>query len=360
MDCKNSDICDSKKGLVLIATVGKINQKDKEEGDRRVFQAGLDRATQSLWEMLKKRETYNGLKRDLIIVYDEGHNLSDQQTKILLDLNPNAILAASATMKVPKELEWTIVRLKKDKNYRDDDLIYTVSNKEVVGCGLIKKHIAIGGYMTPMEIAIDSLLEDMKVTEELTVKYSCGFRPKAIYVSDTNMLLATSEVDRPSIPFNERRARPIQIWKHLVARGIPPSEIAVYCDLKFDKRFPKPMEFNLFNGGDNDYDAFSKGLPVRLSSRLSFQGLCALRQIEERFLSVRLSSRLSLRWFLQVERSAFLDRPSARLAFAKHLHFLDLQPCFSYRHSITKMPNIPAKSRLFRYLFMNISCSFVD
>lgn len=259
LDCKERDLQDDKKGLILIATVGKINQKDKEEGDRRVFQTGFDNADHSLWDMLKKRQSYNGVKRDLIIIYDEGHNLSDQQTQILLDLSPTALIAASATTKVPKALEWYIARLKNEKGMRDKDLVVTVSNKEIVKSGLIKKHISLGGYLTPMELAINNLLKDMKETEEAAKKYDCRFLPKAIYVSDTNMLLATSEVDNPLVPFSERRARPIKIWRHLVEQGINPSEIAVYCNLKFDKRFPKPDNFNLFSGGDNDYDDFIKG-----------------------------------------------------------------------------------------------------
>lgn len=259
LDCKERDLQDDRKGLILIATVGKINQKDKEEGDRRVFQTGFDNADNSLWEMLRKRQTFNRVKRDLIVVYDEGHNLSDQQTKILLDLAPAAIIAASATTKVPKELEWYIARLKREKNMKDNDLVVAVSNKEVVDSGLIKKHISLGGYLTPMEMAINGLLSDMKETEIVARKYDCRFLPKAIYVSDTNMLLATSEVDNPQVPFDERRARPIQIWKHLVSQGVPPEEIAVYCNLKFDKRFPRPSNFVLFNGGDNDYEEFIKG-----------------------------------------------------------------------------------------------------
>lgn len=259
LDCKEKDVLDDKKGLILIATVGKINQKDKEEGDRRVFQTGFDNADNSLWDILKKRQTYKGSKRDLIIIYDEGHNLSDQQTQILLDLSPTALIAASATTKVPKALEWYIARLKNEKGMKDKDLVVAVSNKEVVGSGLIKKHISLGGYLTPMELAINNLLSDMKETEEVAKKYDCRFLPKAIYVSDTNMLLATSEVDNPLVPFNERRARPIKIWKYLVEQGVPPEEIAVYCNLKFDKRFPKPHNFNLFSGGDNDYEEFMKG-----------------------------------------------------------------------------------------------------
>lgn len=73
---------------------------------RRVFQTGIDNANNSLWEMLKIRKNCSGVIRDLIIIYDEGHNLSDQQTSLLLDLNPIVLIAASATTKVPKELEW--------------------------------------------------------------------------------------------------------------------------------------------------------------------------------------------------------------------------------------------------------------
>ena len=259
LTCKERDLQDDKKGLILIATVGKINQKDKEDGDRHVFQTGFDNADSSLWNMLKKRQSLLGVKRDLIIIYDEGHNLSDQQTQILLDLSPTALIAASATTKVPKALEWYIARLKNEKGMKDKDLVFAVSNKEVVDSGLIKKHISLAGYLTPMELAINNLLDDMKETEEATKKYDCRFLPKAIYVSDTNMLLATSEVDNHLIPFNERRARPIRIWRHLVEQGVPPEEIAVYCNLKFDKRFPKPDKFNLFSGGDNDYEEFTKG-----------------------------------------------------------------------------------------------------
>src|SRR5215475_7048851 len=37
LDCKPSHVEDSSRGLILVATVGKFNQKDKEEGDRKIF-----------------------------------------------------------------------------------------------------------------------------------------------------------------------------------------------------------------------------------------------------------------------------------------------------------------------------------
>ncbi|MBQ3061547.1 MAG: DEAD/DEAH box helicase family protein [Lachnospiraceae bacterium] len=259
LECKSQDVLDDAKGLVLVATVGKFNQKDKEAGDRKIFQTGLDEASESLWEILKKRENDRGEQRELVIIYDEGHNLSDQQLDLLLELKPDALIAASATTKVPQRLEKYIDRLKSDNGMTDADLITAISNKAVVDSGLIKKHISLGGYLTPMEIALNGLLADMHDVEDLCEKYGCDFRPKAIYVSNTNVLAKTSQVDNIMVPFNERLARPIQIWKHLVEQGVSPDEIAVYCDLKFDKKFPKPDNFHLFSGGDNDYEEFIAG-----------------------------------------------------------------------------------------------------
>lgn len=259
LECKSQDILDDAKGLVLVATVGKFNQKDKEAGDRKIFQTGLDEASESLWEMLKKRENDRGIQRELVIIYDEGHNLSDQQLDLLLELKPDALIAASATTKVPQRLEMDINRLKNENEMTDADLITAISNKAVVDSGLIKKHISLGGYLTPMEIALNGLLADMHDVEDLCEKYGCDFRPKAIYVSNTNVLAKTSQVDNIMVPFNERLARPIQIWKYLVEQGVSPDEIAVYCDLKFDKKFPKPDNFHLFSGGDNDYEEFIAG-----------------------------------------------------------------------------------------------------
>lgn len=102
--CTPSNVEDGEKALLLVATVGKFNQKDMEKGDRMVYQVNLDNADVSLWDMLKARKLQSGLRRPFIIVYDEGHNLSDQQTELLLKLNPDAILAASATMRIPEVL----------------------------------------------------------------------------------------------------------------------------------------------------------------------------------------------------------------------------------------------------------------
>lgn len=258
MDCRQRDIENPQGGLILIATVGKFNQADKEKGDRLVYQLALDMGDAPLWDMLKKRRDAKGQRRPFIIVYDEGHNLSDQQTHLLLELEPDVLIAASATVRIPPELGRIISRLKSDKGWKDEDLVTAVKSSDVVSSGLVKQQIILGGYVTPMEIAVDDMLESMQRAEAAAEAAGLPFRPKAIYVSNTNIVSGTP--DNSSLPFTERQARPIQIWRHLVEnRGIDPAKIAVYCNLKFEPKAPAPAHFALFNGGDNDYDRFISG-----------------------------------------------------------------------------------------------------
>ncbi|MFD2442532.1 DEAD/DEAH box helicase family protein [Bacillus sp. CGMCC 1.16607] len=259
LDANKRDIESPDSGLLLVATVGKFNQKDKEQGDRKIFRVQLDSADDSLWNLLKDRRNAKGIKRPLIIVYDEGHNLSDQQTNLLLELNPDALIAASATMKVPQSLSNTIDRLKADKGWKDEDFYTSVKSSRVVESGLIKQNLLLGGYLTPMEIAIDDMVSNIEKVEQQCKKLNMRFRPKAIYVTNTNVI-SGAEKDDIKQPFDDRKARPIVIWKYLVEhKGINPSNIAVYCNLKFDKKFPSPENFHLFSGGDSDYDDFISG-----------------------------------------------------------------------------------------------------
>lgn len=259
MDCRQSDIENPSSGLILVATVGKFNQQDQEKGDRKIYQLSFDYADLSLWDMLKKRVDNKGRRRPFIIVYDEGHNLSDQQTKLLLDLDPDALIAASATTRVPNELGKIMARLRQDKEWQDRDFVTVVKSADVVKSGLVKQQILLGGYVTPMEIAIDDMLNSMKRVEDAASQLALPFKPKAIYVTNTNTVSGKG-VDSSHVPFEERQARPIVIWRHLVEnRGIDPATIAVYCNLKFDAKFPPPPDFNLFAGGDNDYENFIAG-----------------------------------------------------------------------------------------------------
>lgn len=272
LDATPTDVEDSSTGLLLIATVGKFNQKDKEEGARKIFKVGLDAADSPLWDLLKRRRDRAGRRRPLIIVYDEGHNLSNQQTSLLAELEPDALLAASATLRVPDELTYTVSRLRNDKGWQDQDFITSIKSSDVVSAGLVKKHIMLGGYITPMELCVDDLLRDMRKAEDDARSLGLSHTPKAIYVSTTNTVDGATAKDDSLRPFKERMARPILIWRHLVeARDVDPAMIAVYCDLKFDKKAPAPAGFNLFSGGDADYDRFVTGNYRHIIFNLSLQ-----------------------------------------------------------------------------------------
>lgn len=271
LDCTQADVEDSSKGLLLIATVGKFNQKDKEQGDRKIFRAEFDTADQSLWDTLKIRQDSAKRRRPFLVVYDEGHNLSDQQTRLLLDLTPDAIIGASATLRVPDALNSTLERLRRDKNWKEEDFVATVKSSDVVTSGLIKEQIQLGGYVTPMEVAINEMLDDMRRVEALVEEEGLSFTPKAIYVSNTNVVPTANEDDTSNTAFEKRQARPIVIWRYLVQQGIDPKDIAVYCNLKFNKRCPPPPEFILFSGGDSDYERFVAGSFKHIIFNLTLQ-----------------------------------------------------------------------------------------
>lgn len=272
LDCTQQDVESASRALLLVATVGKFNQKDKEAGDRKIFKVGMDVADKSLWDRLKIRKDEKGRRRPLIVVYDEAHNLSNQQTEMLAELAPDALLAASATIRIPPELTKTIDRLKQDKGWKDEDFVTAVPSGEVVLAGLVKKHIMLGGYVTPMELCITDLVKEMHGAEKAAQVLDLSFRPKAIYVSTTNTVDGLTPKEDAARPFKERQARPILIWRHLVeSLGVDPSTIAVYCDLKFDKKMPPPPEFVLFSGGDSDYDEFINGKFQHIIFNLSLQ-----------------------------------------------------------------------------------------
>jgi type III restriction enzyme len=254
-----TDVAESTQPVVYFATVGTFNQKDKEEGTRLIFKSEIDTADESTWEALKLRLDGDDHRRPLLLVYDEGHNLTDQQMDLLLELEPDALIAASATMKLPTQLGNEVKALK-DEGWTDDELVTNVDAKAVADSGLVKSRIELGGYEAPMEETIDSLVADLRNAEKEASTHGVG-KPKAIYVSKTNIVEGNSlQKDDPRQPFKQRRSPPILIWRHLTEQcGVDPAEIAVYCSLTTHKDYPLPDEFQLFKGADKDYEAFMAG-----------------------------------------------------------------------------------------------------
>ena len=269
---KVNQIQDDTQAVLLLTTVGSFNQKSKSDGKLKVHQKDEDENDGALWEILAERKAPSTpQRRPLIVVYDEAHNLSDQQTNLLLELEPDAILAASATMRTPGRLGQIVERLKQvgwdDAPVTDAEgmptkgLITAIRSKEPVEAGLVKRQIVLGGYDTEMETTLNDMVEEFQLATSKAEELDAGFLPKAIYVCRTNISQEDGTADNPNKPFLDRKAPPILIWRYLVEeKGVPADEIAVYCDLKMNQKdYPAPADFKLFSGGDDDFNVFSEG-----------------------------------------------------------------------------------------------------
>lgn len=256
------DVANSKEALLYFATVGTFNQRDRDKSNLKIFAIDTDAIESTRWEALKVRETAEGKKRPLVIVYDEAQNLSDQQTTLLLEQQPAAFLLASATLRFPAQFDTEVIQpLRTQAEYKDEDLITSVKSSTVVASGLVKGMISLDGLNVPMEETISEMLSDMREAEKDTEAAKVSFRPKAIYVCNTNITADdASRTDDPKQPFDQRQAPPITIWRYLTEQcGVPAEEVAIYADLKTDRDFPLPPDFNLFKGGERDYDDFISG-----------------------------------------------------------------------------------------------------
>jgi type III restriction enzyme len=277
-------INDDTQALIALTTVGTFNDKERSDGTRKVHKTAEDSDREPLWKMLTERVgSTSGARRPLMIVYDEAQNLTDQQTELLFELEPNVLLVASATMKTPARLGLIIDNLKRagwtDEPTEDTGsetkkgLITAVRSSDVVDAGLIKRQVILGGYATEMETALNDMFAEFTKTTAKAEDLEAGFRPKAIYVCRTNINHEDGSQDLPTRPFNQRKAPPILIWRHLVETlKIDPAEIAVYCDLKVDRRHnPPPEGFNLFSGGEDDFSVFTAGNYRHIIFNLSLQ-----------------------------------------------------------------------------------------
>lgn len=257
-----ADVADSSEALLYFATVGTFNQKDKEESKLKIYALDTDEIESTRWEALKTRETADGVRRPLVVVYDEAQNLSDQQTTLLLEQQPSVFLLASATLQFPARFETEVIQqLRMQADYQDEDLITSVQSSTVVASGLVKGMISLDGLNAPMQETVSELLADMEDAEAAARAEGLSFRPKAIYVCNTNILSDDAgQTDDPKQPFEQRQAPPILIWRYLTEHcGVQADEVAVYADLKTDRDFPLPPDFVLFNGGESDYDDFVAG-----------------------------------------------------------------------------------------------------
>ena len=284
-------IDDGSAPLLLMTTTGLFNNRDQSEGALNIYKKDADLfGDRSPWERLIERK-HEGKRRPLLIVYDEAHNLSEQQTELLAELEPEAYLLASATLKLPSNFQKSVIQPIKlwideaedskpllalmaagpDGTPEAERFITTaVSSDKVVAAELVKKAIQFDGTTAAMERSLDDLMKRMEVlTGEISAR-GLDFMPKAIYVCKTN-IADDGEKDDANKPFQHRKAPPIRIWRYLVEeKGISPKDIAIYANLTFVEG-NKPNEVNLFSHGENDFDNFQDGNYQHIIFNLSLQ-----------------------------------------------------------------------------------------
>jgi len=245
--------------IIYLATTStfNINVKNKEDY-RLIYDKGEDEGGISGWELLKQR-TFAGEKRELFIIYDEGHHFTSQQVDMLLELEPEGIILASGTPTYAGRLGGLI----KQTKIKMEDLVVSVSTSDVVSEGLIKTKLQSIGYdEASMEGIINSLIEDLNKLNKLAKKKGLS-NLKAIYVCKTNLLeTETRQKDNLDLPFEQRKTPPILIWNHLVEKcKIDPRKIAVCARVDFNKDSPPDKRFNLFDSStkNSDYQTFLEG-----------------------------------------------------------------------------------------------------
>lgn len=285
-------ISDSSTPLMVMATTGLFNNRDQSEGALNIYKRDQDRfGDKSPWERLIER-TDNGNRRPLLIVYDEGHNLSEQQSELLAELEPDAYLLASATLKLPDSFNKSVIqhiKLWVEEAESEGDafkalqaidehgkpavkqfITTAVNSAKVVDAQLVKRAIQFDGSTAPMERCLDDLKSRLDTLQEEIDARGMGFKPKAIYVCKTN-IGDDGEKDDHTKPFAHRKAPPIRIWRYLVEeKGVDPKSVAIYANLSFVEG-NKPEEVNLFSKGESDFDEFTAGDYQHIIFNLSLQ-----------------------------------------------------------------------------------------
>lgn len=172
----------------------------------------------SPWDQLRTQ-----LKRPLWVVYDESHNQTMAQLDQLVGLNAIGFLLASATPPEGGKFDEFA------KVVADDEFLapvaaksrITVATRDVVANQLLKHTIDVENFDSDPDTLLDAVLA---LHEELTKKANdtgTALSPKALYV-----------VERSNPGKGELISRPVAIWEHLVNRGVPPENIAVYTQTK--------------------------------------------------------------------------------------------------------------------------------
>jgi type III restriction enzyme len=219
-------LIDSKDGQTIwLLTVASWNEADSaqgsgsEEARLNLHRVHADWAGDtSPWDQLR------AVARPLWIVSDESHNQSTTQLDQLADLRPKGFFMASATpVQNERFAKWSEA-LTTDETWKAlaHAGIVRVRTKDVVEAELLKTTINVIDFNSGTEESLDGALAAFRELEEAVASEGSAINPRAIYVVERSNPVKGSP--DPS--------RPVAIWQHLVANGVPMDEIAVYTDTK--------------------------------------------------------------------------------------------------------------------------------
>ncbi|QIM16037.1 hypothetical protein G7067_05770 [Leucobacter insecticola] len=172
----------------------------------------------SPWDQLR-----NEPQRPLWIVYDESHNQTSTQLEQLIGLRPVGFLLASATPPSGGQFDRFAEVVEGDDRAREiaARARYHVSTRDVVENELLKHTIMVENFDSDPDQLLDSAVALHKELTQAATAEGASITPKALYI-----------VERSNPTKDEVISRPVAIWEHLRARGVPAEEIAIYTQTK--------------------------------------------------------------------------------------------------------------------------------
>ncbi|WP_309130343.1 hypothetical protein [Brevibacterium sp.] len=220
------DLIDSTSGLTIwVTTVGSWNEAEfaGSEGSE-TARLNMHRphkdwgGEHSPWDQLR-----SSLQRPLWIVYDESHNQTVTQLEQLIGLRPIGFLLASATPPSGGQFDSFAEVVSNDE--RASEIAsrgrHQVQTRDVVENQLLKHTIMVENYDSDPDQLLDATVGLHKELTEAALAEGAQLTPKALYI-----------VERSNPTKDEIISRPVAIWEHLRARGVPPEEIAIYTQTR--------------------------------------------------------------------------------------------------------------------------------
>ena len=187
---------------ILLSTVAAFNQ----EGDNLRIHQKVGEDTR--WEMLGGHGAV-GRKRQLYVMYDEGHGVTERQFRKLRELEPDSFVFASAS-ELPEDLSELLPgRTEEERRLSLQNRTVTIATREVVQAGLLKERLYLVDCNVAQEDAIKASNDKWKELAKKLAEH--GETPIACFIVNNT-------------------ERGVTIGQELLRQGVPPQRIAVHLN----------------------------------------------------------------------------------------------------------------------------------